>query len=361
MDYAVIMAGGTGKRLWPLSRNTRPKQCLKLVEGETLIRHCFKRLQGLVDDRNIIVLSNENFCDIIRENIPEIPPANVIAEPAVRDTSGAIGLAASILTKVDPDATMAVVTADHLIEPKPAFQQAMSDALKYVNTNPDEFVIFGIEPNYPSTQFGYVEIGQKKQSPTTSTVLEVKGFREKPNQPTAEQYLQQGNYVWNSGMFVWKASTVLKTLKQNLPETAIPLEQIAAAWDTPQQNEVLKQSFVQLPKISIDYAVMEKATNVNLIKLPCKWVDLGSFLALSEIVKADGNKNVVIAPDCELLNCKDSIVVTEQQGHLIAGIGLQGIVIAHTADATLVCPADQTHRLKELLESVQSNHQHKYL
>jgi mannose-1-phosphate guanylyltransferase len=362
MDYAVIMAGGSGKRLWPLSRKKRPKQMLKLLNGQTLLRLCIERLLPIFDARNIIILTNAGYTDVVRENLPELPFNNVIAEPMVRDTAGAIGLGATILTKYDNDATMAVVTADHLIEPAEALQQALKDAVTFVNNNPDDMITFGVQPNFPATQFGYIKCGSAKKCPCCENkIYSVDAFKEKPDEETAKKYIDSGQYLWNSGMFVWKARTILANLERLLPETVEPFCAIRAAWDGPNQQYALQEWFQKLPKISIDYAVMEKTDRVYAIKLNCKWLDIGSFAALADFIRSDKNNNIVVADQSELVDCKDSIVITEEQGHLIAGIGLKNIIIAHSADATLVCPADQTARLKELLEMIEKHTGERFL
>jgi len=362
MDYAVIMAGGTGKRLWPLSREKRPKQVLKLIDGDTLLRKCFNRLTPIFDARNIIVLTNAGYADIVRENLPEIPYGNVIAEPAVRDTAGAIALAATVLGKYDPDASMAVVTADQLIDPDDVFCNAMSDGLKFINDNPQAMITFGIEPTFPSTQLGYIQLGRTKECKQCGNqIYAVESFKEKPDLKKATGYIDSGKYCWNSGMFVWKARAIIEHLVCFLPECVEPLTRIKADWDGPKQDDTLKLWFPKIPKISIDYAVMEKAENVHAIRLNCRWLDMGSFAALADIINSDENNNIVVAGFSELLDCKNNIIVTEDQGHLIAVMGLENMVVAHSPDATLVCPIDQTQRLKELLERLDSHDKGKFL
>ncbi len=362
MNYAVIMAGGTGKRLWPLSRQKRPKQVLKLLDGRTLLERCFERIGSLFDPRNILVLTNADYVDVVREDLPGLPSGNVIAEPEVRDTAGAIGLAAAVLCKSDPAATMAVVTADQLLEPATVLQEALRDAFTFVAAHPEALVTFGIAPTFPSTQFGYIKCGDPCVCEACKNVVySVAAFKEKPDLSTARDYVTDGRYYWNSGMFVWKAGTILKNLTDFVPETAEPLRRIAAAWDTPDQQAVLSEQFRRLPKISIDYAVMERAAQVCAIRLDCRWLDLGSFAALADIIESDPNGNVVVAGASELLDCSGSIVVTEDKGHLIAAIGLDGIVVAHTPDATLVCRADLTDRLKELLGLLEQRGRNEFL
>jgi mannose-1-phosphate guanylyltransferase len=362
MRYAVILAGGTGKRLWPLSRENRPKQVLKLIEGQTLLRRCFDRVTDLFDLRNIIVVTNAGYANIVRENLAELPYNNVIAEPVVRDTAGAIGLAASILSRNDPDAVMAVVTADQLIKPVKPFQQAVSDAMTLVEQRPDALVTFGIDPQFPSTQFGYIKMGAEAPCPKSQNkVYKVEKFVEKPDEKTARRYLQEGVYCWNSGMFVWKAKTILKNLFENLPDSKAPLERITAAWDTPRQETVLEDEFLKMPKISIDFAVMEKSKQVHAIRLKCDWLDMGSFAALADVIDADPNGNVIVADHSEVVDCKQSIIVTEDGDHLIAVMGLDDVVVAHTPDATLVCHKSQTNRLKDLLEQLKNHGRGKFL
>ncbi|RKY25817.1 MAG: mannose-1-phosphate guanylyltransferase [Planctomycetota bacterium] len=362
MDYVVVMAGGTGKRLWPLSREKRPKQVLKLFDGQTLLRRCFQRLCPVFDTRNIIVLTNAGYADLVRENLPELPFNNVIAEPAVRDTAGAIGLAATVLTKADTEATMAVVTADQLIEPAETLQQVLEDALVFVNENPDDLITFGIKPAFASTQLGYIKCSKPRQHRNCKNkIYPVEAFKEKPDEKAAKEYLETGRYFWNSGMFVWKAKTILANLAKFLPQSAEPLAKIKADWDGPNQRQALQEWFPKLPKISIDYAVMEKADNVYAIKLDCRWSDMGSFAALADIIKSDSANNVIVAGTSQLLDCKNNIVVTEDDGHLIAAIGLENMVVVHSPDATLVCHIDQTQRLKELLELIKQNAGEKFL
>jgi mannose-1-phosphate guanylyltransferase len=362
MDYAVVMAGGSGRRLWPLSRRNRPKQVLKLFDGRTLLHHCFQRLSPVFEPANIIILTNAGYADLVRENLPEVPSDNIIVEPAVRDTAGAIGLAATVLNKADPEATMAVVTADHLIEPAEVFQQAMNDALVFVHNNPEDLVTFGIRPTCAATGLGYIKCSNSRRCPGCENMFySVEVFKEKPTEETAKKYLNTGRYFWNSGMFVWKAGTILAELAKFLPQSSEPLKKIAADWDSPSRQRTLSEWFPKLPKISIDYAVMEKAHKVYAVKLDCRWLDIGSFAALADIITSDEHNNIVVAGQTKLLDCKDSIVVSEDSGHLLAAVGLENMVIAHSRDATLVCPIDQAGRLKELLELLEHSGGEKFL
>lgn len=362
MRFAVIMAGGTGRRLWPLSREDRPKQVLKLIDGDTLLRRCFQRISSMFDHRNIIVLTNKGYSDLVRDNLPEIPYDNVIAEPQVRDTAGAIGLAASVLSRFDPDATMAVVTADQVIKPVKVFQQALEDGMTFVEKNPDALITFGIQPSFPNTQLGYIKLGKSKKCPHCSNeIYQVEEFKEKPDLQTAKEYLSTGEYCWNSGLFVWKAKRMLDLLFENLPQAKQPLQMIQAAWGGATQEDALAEYFGKLPKISIDFAVMEKAQDVHAVKLNCQWLDMGSFSALADIIQSDKKGNIVVAVQSEVLNCENSILVTEDKEHLIAAIGLENMVVVHTPDATLVCPIGETEKLKDLLDLLKQHDKEKYL
>jgi mannose-1-phosphate guanylyltransferase len=350
------MAGGTGKRLWPLSRQKRPKQVLKLLDGQTLLRKCFERLEGIFDLRNILVLTNADYVDLVRENLSELPEENVIAEPAVRDTASAIGLAATILHKYNSNATMAVVTADQILEPKETFQKAMRTALSFVDENPQSLVTFGIHPTFASTQLGYLQFGKKVPCGVSSdAVHRIEAFREKPDLQTAENYLKQGNFSWNSGMFVWRCETILQQITKFLPEAVDPLKKIQADWGGADQQQTLQEWFPRLPKISIDYAVMERSTEVYGISLDCRWLDMGSFASLVDIIQADANNNCIVSDHSELLDSKNNIIVTEEKGHMIALIGVKNMIVAHTKDATLVCSTDHANRLKELLDGIQQH------
>jgi len=358
MNYAVIMAGGSGKRLWPLSRQKRPKQVLKLLDGETLLRKCYQRLTGIFEAQNIIVLTNANFVETVRDDLPELPKENIIAEPAMRDTASAIGLAATILCKRDADSRMAVVTADQLLQPVESFQQAMQSALNFVEDHPEALLTFGIQPTFPSTQLGYIKFSQDSSQ---NGVHKIEAFREKPDRDTAKQYVENGSYAWNSGLFAWQCATILANLKNFVPDCIEPLEKIQAGWGRHDQQQILEEWFPKLPKISIDYAVMENAEHVYGISLDCQWHDLGSFRALRDIVQADNDDNIVISEYAEFLDSHNNIVVTEDNGHLLALIGVENMIVAHSPDATLVCPVDRADSFKELLEKIRHQKKDSFL
>lgn len=361
-DFVVIMAGGAGRRLWPLSRQNRPKHLLPLFDGKSLMQLCYDRVSGLVAPEQILVLTNRLFVDGIRQAIPNLPKDNLIAEPEIRDTAAAIGLAATIVSRENPDGAMAVVTADQLIEPAEDFRTAARDALRFVNDHPQSMVTFAVKPTYASTQFGYIKLGPATQyDGCINPVSPVVAFKEKPNEATALQYISDGGYAWNSGMFVWKAATILGHLRANLPAAIEPLDAIGTAWKGRGRNQALRLWFGKIPKISIDYAVMERAPEVYAIRLDCHWHDLGSFAALAEVIELDGQRNLVIAEHRELLDCRDNIVISDRPNHLLACLGAKNMLVVHSEDATLVCPIEEAGRLKELLDRIQKSAGENYL
>ncbi len=363
MNYAVIMAGGCGTRLWPLSRQVRPKQVLDIFGNKSLLQKSFERLLPVFGPERIFIQTNIQHVEVVKENLPLLPLCNIIAEPFMRNTAGAIALAATFLSAKDPDATMAVVTADHIIEPVEEFAATISRGLSFVNRNPDALVTFGINPTYPSTQYGYVHLSKPIHfEGNMDTVFKVSSFKEKPDLETAREYIDQGTYYWNSGMFVWKAAKILAEVFTNVPGSAEPLSLIAQAIGTSELEAVMEREFIKVPKISIDYAVMEESTEVYALKMNCKWFDMGSYQALVDVLEKDNNGNSISAAGLELIDCKDNILLsTAKDGHIIAAIGLENMVVAHTPDATFICPADQIGRIKELIEQIEKSRGQRYL
>jgi mannose-1-phosphate guanylyltransferase len=363
MNYAVIMAGGSGTRLWPLSRQSRPKQVLDIFGNKSLLVKSFERLLPVLPPERIFIQTNKQHTAIVRQNLPLLPPENIISEPVMRNTAGAIALAAAVITAKDPQASMVVVTADHIIEPVERFAATIAKALEFVNRNPESLVTFGINPTHPSTQYGYVHLARPVMfNGSADTVFKVSSFREKPDLETARQYVESGSYYWNSGMFVWKAAKILREVYANVPGSAEPLSKIAAAVGTGQFEAVMDKEFIKVPKISIDYAVMEVSTEVYALKMDCSWFDMGSYHALVDVLSKDNNGNSLSAPETEFIACKDNIIISNSgDGHLVAAIGLEGMVVAHSADVTFICPVGQIGRIKEMIEHIEKTRNGKYL
>lgn len=364
MQYGVIMAGGAGTRLWPLSRGNTPKQLLPVVKGQSLLQLSFDRLRGLLPAENIFVCTGEAFRDKVLANLPELPPANLLGEPEGRDTANAVGFPAAILKKRDPEAVFAVVTADHVIEPIDAFHKALTTAFDVVSRNPLALVTFGITPSYAHTGLGYIQRGAALNG--FEGAYSVQAFKEKPDKPTADRYVESGRFYWNSGMFVWRADTVLNELATHLPKSYEGLQQIADAWDTIDQAGTLKQIYPKLPKISIDYGVMEPASqrkgkaHVAVVEMPVQWLDVGSWPALAETLHIDEQDNAVDCKTCIFLDSDSNIVVSTAPEHLISLIGVSDMIVVHTQDATLICPKEDAQRVKEMVAKAKEKFGDKY-
>jgi mannose-1-phosphate guanylyltransferase len=348
MRYAVIMGGGSGLRLWPLSRVARPKQLLPLVDGRSLLQLSYDRVAGVLPAEQIYVCTAEADRDAVLECLPALRPENVLGEPVGRDTANAIGLAAAVLIERDPDAVIAFVTADHIIEPVAAFRTALDEAFALA-AEPGRLVTFGIVPTHPHTGLGYVEVGTHLAG--GNAARQVVGFAEKPDETTASGYVESGRYLWNSGMFVWRADAVLGQLATHLPTAHADLVRIGRQWDGPERAVTLNTVYPTLPKISIDYAVMEPASRsagtVVVVPLDVSWLDVGSWPALAQTLPLDDNGSAVRATTVSL-DSADNVLVSDDDAHLIAVVGVEGLVVVHTGDATLVCRRGAAEAVKGL-------------
>jgi mannose-1-phosphate guanylyltransferase len=357
MRYAVIMAGGAGKRLWPLSRTKRPKQLLPLLRGKSLLELAVERLDGLFENENIWVITNAEYADRIADALPDIPRENIVGEPEGRDTANAIALAAEILAAKDEQGTMAVFTADHVIRPAERFAEAVRLALQAAEEHPDALLTFGIRPTWPHTGLGYIQC-----EPTlTDGVHDVLGFQEKPDHATARRYVESGKYYWNSGMFIWKLSAIRAALEEFLPDSKEKLAPVGrAVSERRDPGPLLVKTYPTLEKISIDYAVMEKARTVLMVELNCEWLDIGSWPALESVTELDEAGNVVVAENAVILDGSHNIVISEDD-HLLAVLGMDDCIFVHSADATLVCDKSDSQRLKELVKQIEERYGQKYI
>jgi len=367
--YAMVMAGGSGTRLWPMSRKERPKQLLRFLTEpgrdapRSLIEVAAGRLDGLVPQNNLLVCTLERYSDAVAEVLPALPKDQILGEPIGRDTVNAVGLTAAVLAAKDPNAAFCVMTADHIIEPLDRFQAIVRQGFELVERQPRTLVTFAIEPTHPATGYGYVRRSEPIDG-TNGLGFHVEKFVEKPDGETAKKYLAEGVYGWNSGMFVWKASTFLDCLKSFLPASHEGLTEIARAWDTPDRHAVLHRVYPELPKKSVDYAIMEPATShaaknavggpisVATLRMDVSWLDVGSWSSYSGTVTGDDSNNRVasIADGTHAIahDSKGNLIVNDEQGHSIALLGCEGLVVVHTKDATLIMPAAKAESLKDL-------------
>jgi mannose-1-phosphate guanylyltransferase len=360
MEYGVIMAGGSGTRLWPMSRGNLPKQLLPVVKGKSLLQVSYERLRGLLPAERVLVCTGAAQRDAVLANLPELPPDNLLGEPTGRDTANAVGFPASVLLSRDKDAVMAVVTADHVIEPIADFQEALKTAFQVVAAHPESLVTFGIVPTHGHTGLGYIQRGDALSSFTGA--YRVMAFREKPDKPDADRYVESGRYYWNSGMFVWRCDTVMEELKAFLPASYEGLTRVGQAWDTPNRDDVLRTTYANLPKISIDYAVMEPASKqkgkarVVTVEMPVQWLDVGSWPALAETLEVDPSDNAMQCGKCVFIDSDNNIVVSDDPSHLVSIVGVSDTIIVHTKHITMVCSKSDSQRVKDLVAKVKEKY-----
>lgn len=358
MISVVIMAGGKGERFWPKSRMNMPKQFLSLTDdGKSMIQHTVERLKGLVDIQNMYIVTNEIYKDLVLEHIPDIPKENIIIEPVAKNTAPCIGLAAIHIAKKNPDSKMIILPSDHLIKFNEIFIDTLKIALDVVEKG-DNLATIGITPNYPETGYGYINFTKGESFKDSANIYEVLRFVEKPNLEKAKEYLTSGEYLWNSGIFVWKASTILKNFKEYLPEIYEGLQKIGESINTGKYEEVLKKEFPNLPSESIDYGIMEKAKNIYVIPGNFGWDDVGSWLSLERINKTNQDGNVITG---NVISIKTKNTIIQGSDKLIATIGLEDIVIVDTDDVTLICHKNNTQEVKEVINNLKICNRNEYL
>ena len=350
MRYVLIMAGGSGKRLWPLSRKDMPKQLLRIVGGKSLLRIAYERVVGLVPPERVLVCTGADYAGVVTAELPEIDPANVLGEPEGRDSLNAIAWPAAVLAARDPEAVMAVVASDQIIRPIPIFQEALAEGFALAEDDPTALVTFGVVPSHAHTGYGYLHRGEPL--PGRGEVCRVLAFKEKPDRATAEQYLESGEYWWNSGMFVWRAATVLDLLRQLLPDSLDAVTTLA------RQPERVREIYPRLLKISVDYALMEPVSqgrtdaHVVAVQLPITWHDVGGFSALRGQLPWDEHGNATLGRSV-LVSSRDNLVINSvADGRLVAAIGLSDTVVVQTDQITVVCPLGEAERVKELVAEV---------
>ncbi len=357
MLHAVIMAGGTGTRFWPESRAGRPKQLLTMVGGKTMLRETVDRLGDLVTPERLLIATTAELVPKIAAELPELPEQAMLAEPCKRNTAPCIALAALCICRTDPQGTMAVMPADHVIGPDAVFQESIRTAAALVDKQPERLVTFGVRPTYPAESFGYIERGAAL--PNSQSTYRVEQFREKPDAETAAQYVASGDFYWNAGIFVWKARTILDALEKFQPQMYEHLERIGQTIGTPDFDEILQREFSVIQGISIDYAVMERAKEVLVVEAPFDWDDLGSWQSLARLLGTDEQGNTIAAKHLGVDTT--GTIVRGSDDHLIVTLGLEDCIVVHTPDATLVANKHDEESIRRVVELLQEQGRTEYL
>jgi len=364
MRYVMVMAGGSGTRLWPMSREALPKQLIPLKGQKSLLEIAFDRFDGLIPEEFRFVCAGEKHRELILSSIDGLTEERFLGEPVGRDTLNAVGLAAAVLTAKDPEAIIGTFTADHIIEPIETFQAIIEEGFQLAENHPDTLVTFGVTPNAPATGYGYLELGDAFQGGSRL----VKKFQEKPSKELADLYFRKGpnSYLWNSGMFAWRGQTLLDCIRKYEPSVAVGLEKIADSWMQDSRDAVLKEIFPSLKKISVDYGVMEPASRdpqlrVVAVPMPLHWVDVGSWPSFADIQHRDPHGNAIAAKNCLSKDTENCLIVSSDSDHLVATIGCQDLIVIHTRDATLICTVDKAEEIKQVQNEVEKKFGKKYV
>ena len=356
MYYALIMAGGVGTRLWPLSRRNRPKQSLRLVEERTMFEHAVDRIAPLFQPERIFVVVGAEHVAPLMAQAPELPVENFIVEPEGRGTAPCIGLGALHLHRQDSGSVMAVLTADHFITKVARFRQALIAAAQVAEEG--HMVTLGVRPLFPSTGYGYIKQGNRLGVVDGFPIFRAERFTEKPNLETAIHMVESGEYSWNSGMFIWRADRILEEFQRQMPEFYVQLAEVEAVLGTSGYEPTLNRVWPQVTKQTIDYGVMEGAEDVIVIPVDIGWSDVGSWASLSELLPADEEGNIIVGPHVGI-DTRDTLVFGGKR--LIATIGLEGMVIVDTEDALLICPREREQEVRAIVRRLGREDRREYL
>lgn len=354
--YGVILAGGGGTRFWPLSRKNKPKQFLNLSGNDILVNETIDRVAEFVPGDNIFIVTSEEQKELmVSLTGGRIEENHIIAEPAARNTSACIGYAAMELVRKYGDGIMCILPSDHFIKDLPAYKKTMEEAIAIADDK-DCLVTIGINPSFPATGYGYIKCGE----PQKENCCRVTEFVEKPDVDTAQMYLEQGEYLWNSGMFVWKASTILEYFRKLLPDIYGCLDEIGNYMGTEEEYEAVQRIYPKIPKISIDYGIMERADHVMVVKADFGWNDVGSWDSLESIARIDenGNQNLGTSEKM-LLDTNNCIMYSDHK--MIAALGIDNIILVETNDVILVCNKERAQEVKRIVEELEARGNDVYL
>lgn len=358
--YALIMAGGGGTRLWPLSRRSRPKQMLKLFGDSSLFQIAISRLEGIFPPDKIFVVTAQEQASDLMEQAPHIPPENYLLEPEPRGTASAIGLGAAIINEKNPDAVIAVLTADHFIGEEEMFRNILSSAEEVAREG--YLVTLGIEPTFASTGYGYIQRGEVFGKYQGFDAYHVMRFKEKPVEAEAEKLFASDDHDWNSGMFIWKTQRVLREFSKQMPELYSAITQISSSWGGDDRDQVLKQAWLPLRSETIDFGIMENAEDVIVIPASgLKWNDVGSWDALFDVLNQDEDGNIKLLDQSINISSKNTLLYSENPNRLIAAIGLEDVAIIDTEDVLLVCSKESAEKVRQAIKLLKDTDQEEYL
>lgn len=355
--YCVIMCGGVGSRFWPYSRAAKPKQFIDFFgTGRSLLQMSYDRVKGIVPAENILVVTNETYAPLVQEQLPELTEAQIMLEPARRNTAPCIAWAAYHIHAINPEASIMVTPSDHLILKEDEFRANVVTGFDFVEHH-DALLTLGIKPNRPETGYGYIQVGE----PTaTSRISAVKTFTEKPNLELAKVFLASGEFFWNSGMFIWTANSIISALRNCAPDVAEKFDSMIDAFGTAKEAEAIRANFDACPNISIDFAVMEKAPNVYVECVNFGWNDLGTWSVLYDFSPKNREGNVTQNCKALLYNCADNMIAVSRD-KLVVASGLKDYIVADADDVLLICPKAEEQRIKQYVNDVKASYGDKYL
>lgn len=350
MNYAVIMSGGMGTRFWPKSRHSFPKQFLKTVGNKTMIQNTFERIEKCINRENICVVTNKNYIKTIKRQLPMIKTENIFIEPYNKETATCIGLSALRLLKKDKDAVVVVLPSDHMILNIDEFEKTVDAGIKHAESC-DMLVTFGIIPRGAETAYGYIEIGKPISIINNITIFNAKRFTEKPNKTVAQIFVDKGTFLWNSGMFVFKAATLIKEIKMYLPDLYSSLIIMEKAIGANNENKVIEEEYSKIDGISIDFGIMEKSLNIAVLKTKLEWDDIGSWNTLEKYYLKDDDGNIINGL-CTSIDTKNCIIFGDSR--LIATIGINNLLIVDTGDTLLICDRERDQDIKGMVKQIEN-------
>lgn len=346
--WALILAGGSGQRLWPLSRKDRPKQALRLGFRRSLLQATADRLRGIVPPSRRVVVTTQAQAALIRKQLPDLSRGHLLAEPACRNTAAAIGLGTAAILQEDPDPLILVLPADHVISDRGKFEQAVRRAARLA-ADREALVCFGIRPTYPATGYGYIEPAGTRLLPAGNRV---RRFREKPSLAVAQKLVRDRRMMWNGGIFCWRGRTILEEIQRWLPRLHRGLQEICRLWGSPAGQRRIAALYRRLPSVSIDVGVMERSRNAWVVPAGFSWDDVGSWNSMPFLHEADGDGNVVLGPHVGA-ETRGSVLIG-RPGHLLATVGVEDLVVVHTPDATLVCRKSDAQAVRRIVERLEA-------